>query len=311
MKIFAYLERRPERTRHLFGIERAELEGLLEFINHEHQPWNQPEPERKHLRRPGGGAKPKLSREEEVGLFLFVLRQGVTFEIAGLLFDLSSSQAHAIFHLWLLRLRECLPSSLAEELAELGESIDVVEEEQELLVDSWEQPRERPSGNDEQKQYYSGKKRTHTFKSQIFTSEKGDEIIDVIPSVRGPRSDISLFREQKYKGDKAYVGDEQIVTPMKKPKGGELSEEQKQRNREISSKRIYVEHVIRRVKLYRIAAIRYRWSPQKHGDIIAVLCALVRIRLGKLNLREFARRLWPQGKEISDLDRGGSKMAFT
>ena len=42
-------------------------------------------------------------------------------------------------------------------------------------------------------------------------------------------------------GDKAYVG-EDIETPQKKPKGGELTEAEKQKNRELSAKRIRVEH---------------------------------------------------------------------
>lgn len=41
--------------------------------------------------------------------------------------------------------------------------------------------------------------------------------------------------EQRYLGDKAYVGDEQILTPTKTSKGGELSAQQKERNRELSN----------------------------------------------------------------------------
>ncbi len=40
----------------------------------------------------------------------------------------------------------------------------------------------------------------------------------------------------------------EIETPMKKPKGKELSAEQKAMNKEVSSKRVRVEHGIRRAK---------------------------------------------------------------
>ncbi len=56
---------------------------------------------------------------------------------------------------------------------------------------------------------------------------------------RGPASDINLFRqqqakfstEQKFVGDKAYVGAARTTTPTKKPKGGELTTEQQEENK--------------------------------------------------------------------------------
>ncbi len=38
-----------------------------------------------------------------------------------------------------------------------------------LIVDSMEQPRERPCDNEEQKEYFSGKKKQHTFKNEFIT----------------------------------------------------------------------------------------------------------------------------------------------
>lgn len=52
--------------------------------------------------------------------------------------------------------------------------------ELELIVDSTEQSRERPSEYKKQEKYYSGKKKNHTFKNQIITTPKGKEIVDVI-----------------------------------------------------------------------------------------------------------------------------------
>jgi hypothetical protein len=47
------------------------------------------------------------------------------------------------------------------------EIIKEVLTEYELIVDRYEQVRERPGDNDEQEKYYSGKESAHTFKSQI------------------------------------------------------------------------------------------------------------------------------------------------
>ena len=58
--------------------------------------------------------------------------------------------------------------------------------EQELIVDSTEETIYRLYPDDKQKKYYSGKKKNHTLKNQIITTEKGTEIVDVIVGERGP-----------------------------------------------------------------------------------------------------------------------------
>ena len=67
----------------------------------------------------------------------------------------------------------------------------------------------------------------------------------------GPKSDINLFRErkeifdpeQRFNADKAYEGEPSIKTPKKKPKKQELTPEQKEKNKELASERIFVEHI--------------------------------------------------------------------
>ncbi|WP_144031349.1 transposase family protein [Trichormus azollae] len=85
-------------------------------------------------------------------------------------------------------------------------------------------------------------------------------------------SDRTLFRnkcqnldaKQRFLGDKAYIGEEFITTPYKKPRKAEFSEIQKQENKEISSRRIGVEHLICRVKTFRVASNRFPLAA--HGD---------------------------------------------
>ncbi|MEG3970558.1 transposase family protein [Microcoleus sp. T2B6] len=89
------------------------------------------------------------------------------------------------------------------------------------MVDTYEQVRERPGTQDEQEKYFSGKKSNHTFKSQIIVMPDGRDIVDVVAGKPGPKSDITLFREERsrfdpqliFKGDKAYVGEALITTP--------------------------------------------------------------------------------------------------
>ena len=127
----------------------------------------------------------------------------------------------------------------------------------ELIVDSEEQPIARAKDYQEQKKFYSGKKKNHTFKNQIISLPNGTEIVYVINMSIKAKSDIKICRQtldkfennQKFIGDKAYLGEAQIKTPDKKPKNGELSDVQKEANRKLSSMRIFVEHLIRVIKI--------------------------------------------------------------
>jgi hypothetical protein len=76
--------------------------------------------------------------------------------------------------------------------------------DRELIVDSWEQARERPEDNQEQKKYYSGKKKQHTFKGQVITLPLGEDIVDIEVGKQGKASDINLFREQQKKFDTIF-----------------------------------------------------------------------------------------------------------
>ena len=67
----------------------------------------------------------------------------------------------------------------------------------ELIVDSMEQCRERPGDNEEQKKYFSGKKKQHTFKNQVVSMPEATEIVDVVVGVKDLTSDISLVRNQQ------------------------------------------------------------------------------------------------------------------
>lgn len=92
------------------------------------------------------------------------------------------------------------------------------------MVDSCEQPRERPKEYQEQKKFYSGKQKRHTFKNQLIVRPLGREILDVVVGKPSTTSDINIWLERRtelsdtkiFQGDKAYVGELAIDTPHKK-----------------------------------------------------------------------------------------------
>jgi hypothetical protein len=70
------------------------------------------------------------------------------------------------------------------------------------------------------------------------------------------------------------------VQPTKKPKGAELSEEQKQINKIISSKRILIEHAIGGVKILRILKDELRIYKEKTRNLIMqIACAIHNLKM--------------------------------
>ncbi len=198
-----YIQEYPHRTKQIMGITFEQFSDLVNQAQKHHQQ-KQLDLERKKIRinKKGGGRKPKLNIEEQICLCLFYLRQMPTFEVLGLQFGLSKTEANDTFHYWLEILRNILPASLLEQVESQDSDYALVLElltEFELIVDSMEQPRSRPSDNTEQQKYFSGKKKQHTFKSQFITLPKGKDVVDVKIGERGPVSDISLLKTQQKK----------------------------------------------------------------------------------------------------------------
>jgi len=78
-------------------------------------------------------------------------------------------------------LEELLPSSLIEQEKKESDS-EIVKEiltQYELIVDSYEQLRERPGDNKEQEKYSDGKSH-HTFKTQMIILPDGKDIVDIV-----------------------------------------------------------------------------------------------------------------------------------
>jgi len=71
-----------------------------------------------------------------------------------------------------------------------------------------------------------------------------------------------------------------VKMPTKKPKGKELTDEQKQENKKISSFRIIVEHAISGVKRCRIVKERFRCNKFGFDDLVMfIACGLHNFRI--------------------------------
>ena len=290
-RVIEHIENNPQDTKRLIGLTFEQLKSLIEAAKKlENQKRQEIASAKKRIIEVGGGRPPKLSKEEQIILTLVYLHHLPTFQMLGIQFGVSESAANYIFHYWIEIFRELLPASLLEQVKKSENEEEWVKEilsELELIVDSCEQPRERPEAYQEQKKYYSGKKKNHTFKNQLIVTPKGSDIVDIEVGQPGPSSDINLWREQQkkldknqmFKGDKAYQGEPRIDTPKKKNKNQELSPEVKADNRRKSQERIFVEHLIRCLKIFRVASERFRLNAQNYGKVILAVCGLVRLRI--------------------------------
>ena len=223
-----YIRQRPHLAKQMIGLNLTQLDQLISrAVAMDEQRKKQVELKKVRVNKKGAGRPKNLSASQEICLTLFYLRQMPIFEVLGMMFEISGTSSNDIFHYWLSILRDLLPSFLFEEWERELESNELVKElltEEKLLVDSTEQPRERPSDYKEQEKYFSGKKKKHTFKNQVISLADGKDIVDAIVGEKGPCADVNLLRKQQegfsktknFEGDKAYIGAERTTTPHKK-----------------------------------------------------------------------------------------------
>ena len=158
----------------------------------------------------------------------------------------------------------------------------------ELIVDSYDQPIQRPTDAREQKNNYSGKQKRPTKKNQVIVMPSGKEIVDVVVGETGATADIKIWRNQRlslepsqrFQEDKAYIGEPLINTPHKKPRERPLTPAQKRAYKSKVQKRIFVEHLIRLLKIFRVAAERFRLKSKNYEPVILAVCGLIRWRIG-------------------------------
>ena len=191
-----------------------------------------------------------------------------------------------------------LPKRQLSNLEELFESFPELKD---FFMDVTERPIQRHKDNDEQKNNYSGKKKRHTKKNTVITNED-KEILYLGPTVEGKKHDYGTFKEEfppsvtlsecpscedlpqdgpriwvdlGYKGiEKDYLG-LNILIPWKKPKGGELTGEEKDINKGISSIRVLVENAIAGIKRFKIVTDIFRNKVDGFADkVITVACGL-------------------------------------
>lgn len=144
-------------------------------------------------------------------------------------------------------------------------------EAKEVFVDAFERLRQRPKKKKSQQKAYSGKKKAHTRKSVVI-SDKKRRVLVVTKQKSGRRHDKRLAdkenvfenlpEEVTVMADTAFTGEERVhkklYLPKKKPRGRDLTVDEKETNKIISSYRVIVEHAIGGIKRYRCMSEKLR-----------------------------------------------------
>ena len=91
------------------------------------------------------------------------------------------------------------------------------------------------------------------------------------------RQEIQVVADKGYQGIHHHHRNSQI--PYKKPRKSQLSQEQKQYNREQARVRIKVEHVIRLLKVFRILSSRYRNRRKRFGLRVNLIAGIYNYEL--------------------------------
>lgn len=266
-------------------------------------------PEEKRKRKVGGGRKSILGDiEGKLFFILFYYRNYPTLRFAQVLFEIEDSAIHR----WVIFLSSVLEETLGyqmplpdRQMRSFSDLYAVYPELEEYIVDGTDRPYKRSKNNKTQELYYSGKKKRHTIKNQVFINPGSKKIIYTTETLPGSVHDKTAVEEDGIlnhapkssfgMGDLGYEGTKKdyfwlkFVIPLKKKKNQGRSLEDKATNKIISSVRVRIEHVIGKLKINRILSDKFRSNVRFADLIFKNCCYLYNFKLN-LKTNELTRR---------------------
>jgi len=289
---YAQVSRYPRKFLALTGYTVREFQALLpcfqtRFENHMVTTTLRGKP--RTTRRYSTYQNAQLPTIEDKLLFILVyLKHGALQEVHAALFEMHQPDANRWVHL----LHPLLNQALADQGAlPARDAADVEVTAGLYLHDGTERAIVRPTDTEEQRTYYSGKKKQHTVKNIVVINALC-QIILLTATCEGKKHDKKAADEAHYsfpEGSTLYqdpgfqgfvVAGVTIQQPKKKPRGQELSSEDKALNRAISAVRIRIEHAIGGVKRYRIVKDKIRnWKEGFRDKVMETCCGLHNFRL--------------------------------
>jgi DDE superfamily endonuclease/Helix-turn-helix of DDE superfamily endonuclease len=267
--------RRSASFQRLTGVSVATFDTMLTRLQ---GPWDKVQARKVKSGRPWGTG----GLEDHLLIMLIYYRCYVTQEFIGFFYNVDKSA--------ICRAIQCI-EKLAKPLFGVKREPRIIRHEAEaLIIDCTEQPIQRPRDDAVQKEHYFGKKKRHTLKTELIVTRKG-RIVSVSRSRPGSHHDLAVRRAgpklpkgARAYGDSAYQGydKEHKATdyPYRKPKAGELTEDEKEYNKGLSRLRVRVEHKIGQVKRFRIVSDRFRNPRRTHFTKTSIAAGIVNMASG-------------------------------
>ncbi len=246
-------------------------------------------------REPGAGQKGAMPHlADKLVFILFYFRLYPVQMAQGFFFGMGQPQANE----WIHRLSPVLKTALGYDIqlpARHPQDIKAVLAAcpgLEFILDGTERPIRRPTDPARQRANFSGKKKRHTRKNNVITDKRTGKVKGLSPTVEGKRHDKKLADEQdgafppgstlwKDTGFQGYEPNKvKTLQPTRKPKGRDLSPDEKAANTAISRERILIEHTLGGVKVFRIVHDVFRNVREGFDDLVMeIACGLHNFRI--------------------------------
>lgn len=241
----------------------------------------------------GGGRAFALSTRDQLLTTVVWLRVYPTQMVLGYLFGVSATNVLRTVERWLPILEKAgrdtmrMPRPSRKRLRQMDDLLRDIPDLA-VVIDSFEQRVQRPPERTEADGLYSGKKKTHTLKSQIAVNDQTGAIVDTSLSVAGPTADLTLLAMSGLMprlppgvdgmGDLAYVGIAGLGrghAPRRKPRGKPRPPDDIAYNAAFSRRRIVVEHTIGRLRRFQALFQTDRHHRRRHPMRVAAVAGLV------------------------------------
>ncbi|MGH2623070.1 MAG: transposase family protein [Sphingobacterium sp.] len=252
---------------------------------------------RERKRAVGAGRRFKHVLKDRVIMVLVYYRLYITYTLAGFLFDLDQSNICRDIEKIEGLIRSCLP--IPQKLYKVTRRLKTIEEVEEYfpgfmaMTDCTEQPIPRPKNSLRKKMYYSGKRKKHTVKNLYTSNQKSLIVYKTWHNQMGKRHDYRIYKKNHpvlppdvlslydlgFLGVEKEFPEQLSSLPIRKEKGFELIKEEKEYNKIHSAKRIVIEHVIAKLKKYRIMNDVFRNRLRKYDSISDMVSGLINYRI--------------------------------
>ena len=236
------------------------------------------------------GNSPLPTVEDRLAFILSYKKLNPIQQLQAFLFDMTQKQCNQFVHSLTIVLEDTLTNASVMPATTAQQLLEKLQNEEEIILfhDGTEREIPRPVDEDAQKENYSGKKKKHTLKNGLIVttlltilfmgatvsgSTHDKKIADqqYYAALESAKAIITLFQDTGYQG---FAPEGVIIKQgSKKQKGKELTIEQKQNNKALSSIRIMVEHAIGSIKRYRIVKDECRLRKNRYPYKIMAICA--------------------------------------